>query len=494
MIVKPFKGGRTYNGAIVTFGYLLNDRVSVGTSRVLKGDSEVTLALIKEASKKQKWSWSSGVLSFSETLDDDTKRSIMYVFEKVFFCGLLDDQYDITWINHEDKGRTELHYMSPRLELATGKALNMYFVKRDFRKKEIFQEYMNLKYGLTSIIDNPQLASYKPDRIWEKELDLDQGGSWRSVKKQIDKQLKEMVSRGALQSRNDVIDVLRNTGLELDDKIKPNVIILLDKDGKSHILKGGFYSEDFKSGVSNLREKLSEKNIPTIKIDGEYKKSRDIKELERALWEIVKKQAYGNGKKYSIGIEEKTSRIIESSINLELKSMEMSISEGIDDSVGQTAEDKKNIKKEQDERDRSEINRILRESREAESRRKRRIFESTRVATALHDSIRKSVTDAYKAITEAIEIGAERRALEEDIKHTFLIIDGNIGEIQRGLIRRNNTVEQGLNQRNSRIIEAIELIRNKPGENVVVQARLRNTEARVSNNKKEVERGKSQTI
>lgn len=498
MIAKPFKGGRTYNGAIVTFGYLLNDRVSVGTSRVLKGDSEVTLALIKEASKKQKWSWSSGVLSFSETLDDDTKHSIMDDFEKVFFCGLSDDRYDITWINHEDKGRTELHYMSPRLELITGKALNLYFVKRDFRKKEIFQEYMNLKYGLTSIIDNPQLVSYKPDRIWEKELDLEERGSWRSVKKQIDKQLKEMVESGELQNRSDVIDVLRNTGLELGDKIKPNAIVLLDKDGKPHVLKGGFYREDFKSGVSDLRKKLAEKNTPSIKVDGEYKKSRDIKELRKALFEIVQKQAYGNLDTYGEPpVSEKPIQIASSTIKLEPRLLKMGISEDKSESAVQTAEEQKNTKKEQDEqrkRDRTRMDRILNEGREATSRRKKRISKSIRIATALHDSIRKSVTDAYKTITEAFEIGAERRELEENFKHAFLSIDGNIGEIKRGLIGRNNAVQRGFNQRNSRAIEAIKLIRNKSSDDVLSQARLRNAKARTRNKEDKFAQGKKLTI
>ncbi len=140
MINKTFPGGRTYSGAEITIGYLLNERVEEGTSRVLRGDSDLTLAFIKYISRQNKWSWSSGVLTFSETLSDDIKLEIIDEWRKTFFCGLLSYQYNDLWINHEDKNRTELHYIAPRLETSTGLSYNPYFVTRDFHKKDLFQE------------------------------------------------------------------------------------------------------------------------------------------------------------------------------------------------------------------------------------------------------------------------------------------------------------------------------------------------------------------
>ena len=77
MINKTFRGGRSYVGAKATIEYLLNERVEEGTARVLRGDSELTLSFIKYISRKNRWSWSSGVLTFSETVDDKTKLEII---------------------------------------------------------------------------------------------------------------------------------------------------------------------------------------------------------------------------------------------------------------------------------------------------------------------------------------------------------------------------------------------------------------------------------
>jgi len=480
MIAKPFKGGRTPQGADKTIAYLLNERVKEGLALVLKGDAELTKRLIKEASKKFKWSWSSGVLSFSETLDDDTKREIIADFERVFFAGLSQEQFNILWVNHEDKDRTEMHYIAPRLELSTQKSFNPYFVKRDFNKKDLWQEKINIEYGLSSHLDNLKaVKEFKAEWVKDK----------KSLLRQIDEKVIALIKSGDIDSRNDIIDYLRQS-FELGN-IDNKFLTIIADEGKKHRLKGAMYSKDF-TDLKSLWKAREAKSRVTV--NGTQ---RELKALEKAINEIVEKQAYGNRKKYGTPVPEKSVQIVSGVIKLEPRPLKIDILEDKSESAPQTDEEQKNTKKEQDEqdkRDKSEINRILRESREGESRRKKRISESIRTATALHDSIRKSVTDAYKDITEALEIGAERRALEEDFKHTFLIIDGNIGEIQRGLIGRNNTVEQGLNQHNSRVIEAIELIRNKLSEKVVVQARLRNTEARVRNNEKKLGWGKTRTI
>ena len=86
MLAKIFRGGLTYQGAVAVIAYLLNDRVMKGLSKVVKGDSELTLKIILQASKKFKWSWFSGVLSFSEMLSKDIINSIIKDFERTFFA------------------------------------------------------------------------------------------------------------------------------------------------------------------------------------------------------------------------------------------------------------------------------------------------------------------------------------------------------------------------------------------------------------------------
>jgi len=486
MILPTFKGGLTYNGASATIDYLLNERVKEGLAIVIKGDPELTKRLIKEASKKQKWSWSSGVLSFSETLDDKTKREIIADFERVFFAGLSQEQFNILWVNHEDKGRTELHYVTPRLELTTGKAFNPYIKTRDFRKKDIFQEVTNLKYGLSSIIDSPQLLSAKPDRIWEKELDLGHSGTWRSVKKQIDAQLKTMVESGELENRNNVIDVLRNTGLELSDNVRGDGIVLLDKERKPHVFKGGFYREDFNEGLEDLREKLSERNTPVVKINGEYKRTREYKELEIALKEIVRKQSYGNRDTYGTGGEEKTSQIIDSLIKLESKSMKMSISKDTDNLAGQIAEEETNTKKEEDnDRIRTTLTRYDRERKKRERRRKRRI------EYLVECNYWAKSTD-YQFITEGFERWYRDKRFREDFEKGIRAIFGNLGGVKQKPTDRNKEI-LGILRLNSGNTK-FEKLNENSNPDVVSQAKLRNAEARTRNKENKIDQGKKQTI
>jgi len=124
MICKFFRGGRTYSGAKSAINYLLNEneRVAQGQAKVLQGNPDVTLNIIKNI--KNKWKFSSGVMSFEELLDDKTKKEIIEEFKKTFFAGLEDDQYNLLIVEHSDKGRTELHFLIPRIELRTGKAYN----------------------------------------------------------------------------------------------------------------------------------------------------------------------------------------------------------------------------------------------------------------------------------------------------------------------------------------------------------------------------------
>jgi hypothetical protein len=72
-----------------------------------------------------------GVLSFEEAnLEEQQKQEIMQSFEETLLAGLDRDQYDITWIEHTDKGRLELNFVIPNVELSTGKRLQPILIKQ----------------------------------------------------------------------------------------------------------------------------------------------------------------------------------------------------------------------------------------------------------------------------------------------------------------------------------------------------------------------------
>jgi len=94
---------------------------------VLRGQPERTQELID--SIERKWRYTSGVVSFA--LDDaptaEQQEKVMDEFERAAFAGLDADQYDILWVRHQHTagGRIELHFVTPRVELHSGKSLNI---------------------------------------------------------------------------------------------------------------------------------------------------------------------------------------------------------------------------------------------------------------------------------------------------------------------------------------------------------------------------------
>ena len=280
MLAKTFKGGRTLKGARATIRYLLNERVSDGLAKTLAGNPKITLSLIKQAEKKQKWSWSSGVLSFEEFIQDRAMlEDIINDFETTFFAGLDKDQFNILWVLHEDKGRTELHYIAPRMELSTGLSFNPYFVKRDFAKKDLFQEYINIKHGLSSFRDSRETAPRPPQ--WRENAKK------KDIREAFDEALMPLVKKGIITSREELIYQLNEWGYEINRAGK-EYISVTDENGKNHRLKGVIYGEDFTSwsGVEEKieRERRSVANgVP-----------RELEAIRRELNRIIEQQAHTN--------------------------------------------------------------------------------------------------------------------------------------------------------------------------------------------------------
>ena len=156
MIVKFSSHGKGKASGVLN--YLLKEKGSDGTlvprkhAKVLYGDPVLTEHLIDTTVHKSKYK--SGYLSFSERADEiseDDKKRIMQEFEKVIFCGLEPDQYDILWVEHADKdiddnnpvGRLELNFVIPCQELRTGKSFQPYYEPADQRRVNAWKNIVN---------------------------------------------------------------------------------------------------------------------------------------------------------------------------------------------------------------------------------------------------------------------------------------------------------------------------------------------------------------
>lgn len=137
-------------------GYLTGKNGKKGVRRepspvVVRGDPDRIKAVIDSIKFKRKYC--SGVLSFSpnEIITTDMEEKIINEFEQTAFAGLSPDRYEILWVRHQHTKahRHELHFLTPRLDLVSGKSLNIAPPRKSTRELfDTLRSKINAEYGL----------------------------------------------------------------------------------------------------------------------------------------------------------------------------------------------------------------------------------------------------------------------------------------------------------------------------------------------------------
>jgi len=275
MIVKFMRKSKGSSGAVE---YLLNERVEEGTAKVLQGNSEITRQLIQQIDRKQKYI--SGGLFFEkgEIVSNELKKRLMKDFEKMFFAGVPEDRYNILWVEHTDKDRLELNFLIPDIDLETGYGLNIWSFKRDLPVVDMWKDIQNIKYGLSDPND-PRRQRTQSERTNDARAKAT-SGTIVANRKEIDKQLHKLVSEGAIQSRDQMIELLQDSGFEITRKGKEYISIKHPDIGKKALkLKGGIYSEQFRS-LESIGEIVKETERRVREYDQRDHKA-ELRELEK---------------------------------------------------------------------------------------------------------------------------------------------------------------------------------------------------------------------
>jgi len=169
------------------------------------------------------------------------------------------------------------------MELSTGLSYNPYFVKRDFAKKDLFQEYINLKYGLSSYKDNREVTPRPPK--WRETAKK------KDIRQAFDDALLPLVEEGIITSREELIYQLEEWGFELNRTGK-EYISVTDENGKNHRLKGHIYAESFTSW--GAVEEQIERERATV-ANGV---SRELTAVRAELDRIIEQQSHTNRERY----------------------------------------------------------------------------------------------------------------------------------------------------------------------------------------------------
>ncbi|GHQ75259.1 hypothetical protein VN1235_07100 [Helicobacter pylori] len=250
MLVKFWginQGGGDGDGSV---NYLLNERVKQGTAKVLKGDPNLTKSLLLSLTQKHKACV--GCLSFEEpNINESLKYELMESFENALLTESMQNRYNILWVEHTDKGRLELNFVIPKIDLERQKAFNPYYHKVDLKRIDTWKDCINLKHNFT----NPKDLE-KQHNIQQHQTKNPKNKELLATYEKLDKLIQDNLGK-LFNSRNDIINFLKSNQCEVTRQGKDYISVKLPKEPKTKRLKGFYYHETFRT-IADIREQLSE--------------------------------------------------------------------------------------------------------------------------------------------------------------------------------------------------------------------------------------------
>ncbi len=270
MLVKFWgtnQGGCDGDGSV---NYLLNERVEQGTAKVLKGDANLTKSLLLSLTQKHKACV--GCLSFEESnIDESLKYELMESFENALLTQEMQGRYNILWVEHTDKGRLELNFVIPRIDLVTQKAFTPYYHSADITRIDIWKDYTNLKHNFTNPkdLEKQQISNYHNTKT-------PQGKAIFKNYKELDNYLYNAVTQGLLNSRAEIIELLQASNYEITRQGKDYISVKLPNQQKAKRLKGIIYDERF------TEQRLIEQELREYSQNKDTSRERDTREISTA--------------------------------------------------------------------------------------------------------------------------------------------------------------------------------------------------------------------
>jgi hypothetical protein len=246
----PYGRGRSGPALDYLTGYLVNGEARDPKPEVLRGDPRAVAEIIDALPFQCRYT--SGVLSFAaeDRVTPAMQEDIMDRFENAVFAGLPSDRRSIVWIKHADKGRTELHFVVPRVVLGTAnKSLNIAPPTPASRHLlDTLREAINTRYRFRDPSD-PECARKVSLPAHVAKLAAQAKRQGRSVKpdirETIAERLHEQADAGTIRSRTDVVAHLKNQGFTIVRAGLDYLTVVCPDTGERVRLKGNIFRENF---------------------------------------------------------------------------------------------------------------------------------------------------------------------------------------------------------------------------------------------------------
>ena len=259
MLIKFFRNGNGAGAGPV--GYLVADKVLAYDDNrdpirdadgepmtvireplpeVLRGNPDRTEALI-DASRHQ-WTYRAGVISFAATdaPSEEQQAEVMDDFERLAFAGLDPTQYEVLWVRHTHEDRVELHFCTPRLELTSGRSLNI--APPGYEKAfDSLRDVMNQRHGWA---DPMELERTQEVRDTIETPTRAQG------REELHAWLQDQISVGLITDRATMIDALTDAGYDLP-RVGKAYLTARDPDTDERWrLKGDIFHENWQADTA----------------------------------------------------------------------------------------------------------------------------------------------------------------------------------------------------------------------------------------------------
>lgn len=279
MIVDFFRHGSGLSKGCLD--YLLGEDRERDNALVLSGDVELTAHLIDSSPFAKKYT--SGCLSFYEhDLSDQDKQQIMQNFEQCLFPGLDQDQYQILWVQHQDKvnqdtgeTRLELNFVIPNVELSTGKRLQPFYAPVDLDRVDLFKRITNAAHRLYDPDDpnNQQLL------INKKNLPKDM----KDFKDQLHQRICQAVIDGKFADRQELVNWLESNEIKVTRQTQKSISIENPYEGATRPIRlsGEVYEQGFRA-TGEYRQEIQQR-IATYRGTASERYRANVTDYQRQL-------------------------------------------------------------------------------------------------------------------------------------------------------------------------------------------------------------------
>lgn len=232
--------------------YLTSDKDHTGKQRtevtVLRGDPDQVAAVAD--SLKFKYKYTSGIIAWAPEDNPSLKQinNVLDDFEKTAWAGLDQDRYSWSAILHRDnKGGCHVHVFAARVDLETGKSLNIAPPGHN-KIFDALRDYYNNKEDWARPDDPNRARLCQPgvhSHITAARLRI--GLNVEPDSRQlITDYLVQKIETGEIENRKDILFALNDAGFETPRHGKQYITVLDPESGKKIRLKGAIYNADFK--------------------------------------------------------------------------------------------------------------------------------------------------------------------------------------------------------------------------------------------------------